>query len=87
MDASMLNEYQKARFYAQEPERATFNNLVLEFRGDNSQYEISLTPEGWQCNCPGFQSHAICPHIMSLEKRLSPLVKREPLPYAPGKTL
>lgn len=87
MDASMINKIQKAKEYAEEPSRVTFNSLVIEFRGDNDTYTISLGPEGWACSCPGFQKYSICPHIMALEKLFMPMLKRDPLPYAPGQNI
>lgn len=87
MDASMINKIQKAKEYAQEPERVTFDTLTLEFRGDNNTYTVSLGPDGWSCTCPGFQKYGICPHIMSLEKIFKPMLKRAPLPYAPGQNI
>lgn len=87
MDTSMINKIQKAKEYAAEPERVTFNTLTLQFRGDNSTYNLSLGPDGWSCSCPGFQKYGICPHIMSVEKLFKPMLKRDPLPYAPGQNI
>ncbi len=87
MDASMINKIQKAGEYANQPERATFNSLTVHFRGDNSSYEISLDADGWSCTCSGFQRYAICPHIMALENLLKPMLKRRPVPYAPGQNI
>lgn len=87
MDASMISKIQKAKDYASEPKRVTFHTLVLEFRGDNSTYTVALAPDGWSCTCPGFQKYSICPHIMSLEKIFQPMLKRDPLPYAPGQNI
>ncbi len=87
MDASMINKIQKAKEYADQPERATFNSLTVEFRGDNSVYIVQLGNDGWSCTCPGFQKYAICPHIMALEKLFKPIIKREPVPYAPGQNI
>lgn len=87
MDASMINKIQKSKEYANEPQRVTFHTLALEFRGDNSTYTIALAPDGWSCTCPGSQKYGICPHIMSLEKIFQPMLKRDPLPYAPGQNI
>jgi hypothetical protein len=46
-----------------------------------------LNAEGWHCNCPGFQAHSICPHIMAMERLFRPMLKREPLPYASGQNV
>ncbi len=87
MDASMINKIQKASAYASEPERATFNSLRLRFHGNNSSYIIELDGDVWSCTCPGFQKYSICPHIMALESIFKPLLKRKPLPYAPGQNI
>ncbi len=87
MDYGMIGKIEKARQYAQERSRITFNSLTADFKGDNSTYQMILSAEGWQCNCPGFHRHGICPHIMSMERTLRPMLKREPLPYAPGQNV
>ena len=87
MNASMINKIQKAKEYASQPERATFNSLLVECRGDNSAHTVSLDGDGWSCSCPGFRKYGICPHIMTLETLFKPLLKRRPLPYAPGQNI
>lgn len=87
MDYGMIGKIEKAKLYAQEPERVTFNSFTIEFRGDNNTYVITLSPDGWDCTCPGFRTHAICPHVMALEKLFKPMLKRPPLPYAPGQNV
>ncbi len=87
MDYGMIGKIEKAKLYAKEPERVTFNALTSEIRGDNNTYTIQLGPEGWDCSCPGFHSHGICPHVMALEKLYKPLLKRAPLHYAPGQNV
>jgi hypothetical protein len=87
MDYGMIGKIEKARRYAEEPQRITFNALTIEFRGDNNAYETSLNGHGWTCTCPGFGKHHICPHVMALEKLLRPMLKRDPLPYAPGQNV
>jgi hypothetical protein len=87
MDYSMIGKIQKAKEYAEDPSRVTFSTLAVEFRGDNSTYTISLSPEGWHCTCPGFQKYTICPHIMTLERVFEPMLKRGRLPYANGQNV
>lgn len=87
MDTSLINKIQKAREYAMEPERVTFHALTLEFQGDNNTYTLALGADGWSCTCPGFQKYGICPHVMSVEKLFKPMLKRDPLPYAPGQNI
>lgn len=87
MDYSMINKIQKAKEYAEEPDRVTFNTLEVEFAGNNDTYHVTLSSEGWYCSCPGFEKYAICPHIMTLERLFEPLLKRERLPYATGQNV
>lgn len=87
MDASMINKIQKAGEYASQPERATFIRLGVDFDGANSSHRVSLDKAGWSCSCPGFSHYQICPHIMALEILLKPLLKRQPVPYAPGQNI
>ncbi len=81
MDYGMIGKIEKAKLYAQELDRVTFNTLTVEFHGDNSDYTVTLSPEGWDCNCPGHKQHGVCPHVMALEKLLKPMLKRQPSPY------
>lgn len=87
MDNAMIGKIEKARLYAGEPGRITFNTLSLQFQGDNNLYQMTLTPEGWDCSCPGFREHGMCPHIMTMERVLDPMLKRNPMPYAPGQNV
>ena len=87
MDYGMIGKIEKAKRYAEERHRITFNSLLVKFKGDNSNYNVSLGPDGWQCTCSGFQKYAICPHIMALERLLAPMLKRDPLPYATGQNI
>ena len=83
----MISQIEKGRQYAQEPHRIKFNTLALAFQGDNAAYTITLNDNGWHCSCPGFQTYHICPHIMSLERILKPMLRLPPVPYAPGQNV
>ena len=87
MDYGMIGKIEKAKRYAEERDRITFNSLTAQFSGDNNAYSVTLGADGWDCTCPGFRAHSICPHIMSLERLFRPMLKRNPLPYAPGQNV
>jgi hypothetical protein len=87
MDYGMIGKIEKAKRYAAERNRITFNSFDVTFKGDNSVYQVLLNAEGWHCSCAGFHTHANCPHIMSLERLLRPMLKRDLLPYAPGQNV
>ncbi len=87
MDYGMIGKIEKAKRYAQQPERITFQSFSANFKGDNSTYHVSLSPEGWDCTCAGFATQGICPHVMCMEKLFKPMIKRDPLRYAPGQNV
>lgn len=87
MDYGMIGKIEKAKRYAEEPHRITIKSLTVDFKGNNNGYRVTLDDGGWHCTCPGFGSHHICPHTMALEKLLRPMLKREPLHYAPGQNV
>ena len=87
MDNGMISQIEKARLYADEPERVTFLSLELTFYGDNDNYRTTLDEEGWHCSCQGFAVHRICPHVMALERLFRPMLPLPPLPYAPGQNV
>jgi nuclear transport factor 2 (NTF2) superfamily protein len=87
MDYAMIGKIEKAVRYASEPERITFHHFTLDFKGDNSSYVITYSSEGWDCTCDGFRAHGICPHIMAVERHFEKMLKRPPLPYAPGQNV
>ena len=87
MDYGMIGKIEKAKRYAEERHRITFNTLNVTFTGDHNSYTITLKADGWHCTCAGFHTHHICPHIMTMEKLFRPMLKRDPLPYAPGQNV
>jgi len=87
MDYSMIGKIQKAKDYAEDLSRVTFNSFEVEFRGNNNTYRLTMGPDGWHCTCPGFQKYGICPHIMTMERLFEPMLKRERLPYATGQNV
>lgn len=87
MDYSLIGKIQKAKQYAEEPERVTFVSIKVEFKGDNDTYTVTLSPEGWQCSSSGFRRYGISPQIMAMERMFSPMLKREPLHYADGQNV
>lgn len=87
MDYGMISQIEKARLYAEEPERVSFKQLALVFRGDNNTYQVRLDGDHWECSCPGYDAYHICPHIMAMERLLRPMLKIPPVPYASGQNV
>lgn len=72
MNSTLISWIEKAKRYAQQPERVTFRGLEVEFRGDNSTHKVRLTGDEWSCECDHFQVHGLCAHVMTLQRLFSP---------------
>jgi hypothetical protein len=77
MDSSMISKIQKAKRYADEPERVTFEEFRATFKGDHDTYTLTYSHEkGWKCGCHYFGIHGLCSHTMAMERLLSVMVER-----------
>lgn len=62
---------EKAKFYAAEPERVTFDKLSVRIRGDNDvEHRVTYDQGNWQCDCNFFQMRNFCSHTMAIERVL-----------------
>ncbi len=77
MNSGLIGKIEKARRYAQEPDRIRIKALSATFSGDNSSYEISLADDDWKCSCHTFQTFGDCQHIMALQHILEPMISEE----------
>jgi hypothetical protein len=85
MDSSMISKIQKAKRYAEEPERITFENLKATFRGEHGTYTVTYDREkGWHCECNYFQVRGVCSHEMALERLLGVMVERAQMKQPEG---
>lgn len=74
MDSGMISKIQKARQYAMEPERISFEQFQAVFRGEHGTYQVLFDRGKWQCSCHFFASHGVCSHTMALERVLEPML-------------
>ena len=79
MQSSLIGKIEKAKLYAQEPDRVTFDELSVKFRGDNSEYNTSYKDGKWHCTCSFFSSWGLCSHTMAMEKILANMLPPEAL--------
>ena len=79
MQSSLIGKIEKAKRYAQEPDRITFKDLAVDFRGENDTYRVSYKAEKWQCTCLFFSQRGICSHTMALQRLLSTMLPKEAL--------
>ena len=74
MDSGMIGKIQKARLYAEEPERVRFEQFRATFQGTNSQHTVSFDHGTWRCSCGFFSSRGVCSHTMAMERLLGAML-------------
>ncbi|NTW02956.1 MAG: hypothetical protein HGA19_17015 [Oscillochloris sp.] len=79
MHSDLIGKIEKARRYAEEPERIKFSNFKAHFNGGNSEHEIELKDGHWTCTCSFWRSWGTCAHIMAMQRILTPMLTDEAL--------
>jgi hypothetical protein len=70
MDYGMIGKVEKAKRYAQEPDRFHFDQFSITFRGDNNNHQLQYDQGKWHCDCEFFRLRGVCSHTMALERLL-----------------
>jgi hypothetical protein len=84
MDSGMISKIQKAKRYAEEPERVTFVSFAVAFAGDHSSYRVEYDHGKWTCQCEFFRQRGICSHTMAMERLLDPMLGTVAEPEQPA---
>lgn len=79
MQSSLIGKIEKAKQYAQEPERINFSDFTVSFRGKHNTYAVGYKEGQWQCTCDFFSQWGLCSHTMALEKVLDKMLPEEAL--------
>jgi len=79
MRSSLIGKIEKAKRYAQEPDRVTFSGFTAVFRGENDSHKIGYANKKWHCTCNFFSQWEICSHTMALQQILGDMLPREAL--------
>lgn len=82
MQSSLIGKIEKAKRYAQEKERVTFDELAVKFHGDNDDYNVGYYDGKWHCSCKFFSNWGLCSHTMALERILGNMLPEEALTTA-----
>jgi hypothetical protein len=70
LDSGLINKMQKAKTYADQPERIHIKDLRVEFDGNHAQHQVEFQDGRWKCDCGYFQGHQTCSHVMALDRLL-----------------
>jgi hypothetical protein len=71
MHSSMIGKLDKARRYADEPWRASMQQLQVEFKGDNDTHTVSYADGAWRCTCHFFEVNDTCAHSMAVQRMIA----------------
>lgn len=77
MHSDLIGKIEKARRYAQEPERIVLDGLNARFHGGNNDHQITLTEGRWSCDCDFFRLRHTCAHVMAFQKIFDQMLTAE----------
>ncbi|GAC1562616.1 MAG: hypothetical protein NVS4B8_20820 [Herpetosiphon sp.] len=77
MHSDLIGKIDKAKRYAQEPERVAIDTISLHFRGGSSDHKITLTNDQWSCECNFFKTWHTCSHVMAMQRLLAPMLSAQ----------
>ncbi len=80
MHSSLIGKIDKAKRYAEEPDRVRFSRLDVTFKGEHDAYQVSFDDGTWHCSCAFFAGWNVCSHTIALHRMLTPMIPREAAP-------
>jgi len=77
MHSSLIGKVEKAKRYAQEPDRVTLSEFSADFRGEHDSYTVTYKNNKWRCTCQFFSQWETCSHIMALQRLFVGVLPKE----------
>ena len=74
MQSSLIGKIEKAKRYAQEPERVSISDFSAVFRGENDSHMLGLSNGKWHCDCQFFSQWGECVHIMTVQRLFGKMI-------------
>lgn len=75
--SSYISKVEKARMYAEEPQRVKFTSFEATLRGSHDEHHISMDGEDFNCDCHGYEVQGTCSHIMALQRILADMLTED----------
>lgn len=75
MDNGMIRKFEKAKMYAEQPERMRVETLRVRFDGRNNPHMVEFKEGNWSCDCEFFLGRERCSHTMALELVLGKMLQ------------
>ena len=82
MYSSVIGKIEKAKRYAEEKGRVTFDSFVAEFQGENDNHRLEYRKGNLTCSCLFFAGHSFCSHSMALQRMLEDMLPASVVPQA-----
>jgi hypothetical protein len=76
MDSGMIGKIQKAKRYAQERNRFSFESFTVNISGENNSHQVVFSNNQWTCDCDFFKTRNVCTHTMALEELLKDMLPK-----------
>jgi hypothetical protein len=74
VDSGMMSKIEKARRYAEQPDRICFEEFKVRLAGDNDSHVVTFSGGQWSCDCSFFARRGVCSHTMALERILGTMI-------------
>jgi hypothetical protein len=74
VDSGMMSKIEKAKRYAEQLDRVSFEEFKVTLSGDHSSHVVSFSNGRWDCDCGFFARRGVCSHTMALEKILGEML-------------
>ncbi len=71
----MIGKIEKAKLYAEERDRITFDSFQVQIQGENNVHVVSYKKGLWNCDCDFFSTRGVCGHTMAMERVLQNMVE------------
>ena len=74
MHSDLINKIEKAKRYAQQPDRFAVEQLQVRFKGSSGDHLVMLHNDAWSCDCNFFSAWNTCSHTMAMQRMLNPML-------------
>lgn len=75
MDYGVIGKIEKAKMYAEQPDRIQFSSFKVTIQGDNDgNHTVGYDDGVWSCDCNFFGSRGYCSHTMAMERVLTVMI-------------
>lgn len=73
-ESSRISKIEKAKRYAEEPERFLFHQFVVKVNGDNDTHTVTYNEGTFESDNAFFQAHGYSAHTMAVERILRGMI-------------